>query len=231
MKRFILTCALMTLSIPAYGDTKSFDTFISTNTDYKNTLDLATKRVANITYPKCPSEARITKRAQTILTPIKMPPKEEEPKDTAQEKNTQTPKNIFPLYGQWIERVLTQTCDTPTVINHLAVAYGEQQPILLPLLNGKTRLDVIEQPIAEIAIAERLKKQSKPCDSKAFIINTNAIGYRTKDNKGITKKDQGNGWFEQWTLRACETNYDANIAILPDPKSKHQYIVRLKETQ
>ena len=111
------------------------------------------------------------------------------------------------------------------------MGYENESPIVLPLINGRTLLDPIDQPFAERAIAERLQKLEKPCESQAFVMDSNIVGYRSKDGQGIGETDMGYGWFENWTIRACETEYSANVVILPDPKTRYRYIARLKNKE
>jgi len=235
MKHFTILISFIFLTTAAHADDAAFKEFVTANDQYSSTLNLAVKRVFNIAYPQCDDTPIITKRVQQPLTPIMT----QGDKSVLDDKVERHAKNededidtdpTTPIYGQWLERALVKACDKTSVINHLAVAYDETQPVILPLLNGKTRLDAIDQPLAEKAIMEQLNKSNTPCEAQPLIIDTDVIGYRTKDNKSVINTDMDNGWFEKWDIRACDTKYDANIAILPDPKLRFKYIVRLKPT-
>jgi hypothetical protein len=205
-----------------------FKNYITNNVGYNNALKLAITRVHQLTYPNCDIAPKLSKRFQDIILPVIFNQSDidnENKDDDIADNKIEEPS--LPIYGQWIERVLVETCKKQTVINHLAVAYSESEPIMLPLINGRTKLGVIDQPLAEKAIADRLNKLDNPCEADAFIIDTNIIGYRTKDGKGINNENNDNGWFEKWDLRACGAEYEAKIAILPDPRVRYNYIVRL----
>ena len=253
MKHFILTLLLVTLSTFAFAssedDTEAFTLFLKDNKEFHSLLNLRSERVFRLTYPTCVDPVNITRLQPTILLePIKRPERAPAPEDdTTEEKavlidgNTQVAQEFeetedqknapAPIYGQWIERVTIQSCDQKSLINHLVVAYTKNSPVILPLINGRTKLDAIDQPFAEKAIIERLKKLERPCDTLPFTVDSNIIGYRARDGKSLQKTDDGYGWFERWTIRACGANYQANIAILPDPQTRYKYIARLKEIE
>jgi hypothetical protein len=225
-----------------------FQNYIENDKEFEKLLILRSERVFRLTYPNCVESLRHFRAPQTILVePVKREvakimieddnPDKDETGNQA-DKNTEDDEEIpievehpAPLFGQWIERVHMKGCDEQILINHLTVAYSEEKPVILPLINGMTKLDPIDQPFAEKAIIARLQKLDKPCDSMPFIKNSQVIGYRTNDGNSIQKEDQGYGWFERWTIRACNTNYNANVLIMPDPKTRYRYIARLQQIE
>lgn len=251
MKHLILALFLLlfpvTLAAASDDDAEAFSSFLKNNQEFHGLLNLRSERVFRLTYPSCVDPVKIIRRQPTVLLePIKRPERAPEPEDDGSQKkavlidgNTQVVQEFeetddqkefpAPIYGQWIERVTVEGCNNRSLINHLVIGYKQNRPVLLPIINGQTKLDPIDQPFAEKAIVERLKKLEHPCDTAPFTIDSGIIGYRTEKGASIQKTDAGYGWFERWTIRACNANYQANIAILPDPQTRYKYIARLKE--
>lgn len=214
-----------------------FADFVNNHTEYQNTIRFKAEKVFNLTYKRCDSTLAYSKSNQTILIPavereIFIPLQEETfEEDTEKETNIEEALPAAPMYGQWIEHIFVKGCEKTLPVNLLVVAYKGEKPIILPLINGKTKLDPIDQPFVENAISNRLKLQDKPCELAPFIINSNLIGYRSPKGNQLIEKDEGYGWFESWEIKACDQKFNANIAILPDPKKRYKYITRLKRTQ
>lgn len=250
LKSVFITTAiiLFVLSSPAIAQEDEphafFDDFVTQNTEYKNLIAHKAERIFRLTHPQCQDPVKtIRVHPHILLQPAERVERPDGPKDDSQKdvdavqlrnvhaqsgnelKGTTPPA---PAYGQWIERINITACGRSSLINQLIVAYTGETPMIYPLINGQTRLDPIDQPFAEAAIVERLKKLDKPCDVMPFTIDSNIIGYRTEDGRSIKKEDTGYGWFERWHIRACDTYYQANIAILPDPKTRYRYVARLQ---
>lgn len=226
MLKFLFAVALFLVILPnhpaAQQGSPQFSEFIRGNKEFHSLLNLKAERVFRLTYPDCHDSVKLIRVEPSILVePVIRPTVE-----SADENETRL--NGVPIFGQWIERVNVQGCGQTALINHLALAYQPDLPVLLPLVNGQTRLDPINQPFAEEAVAERLQKMDTPCDSRAFTMHSHITGYRDETGTKIVTDDKGYGWFEQWQVRACGEIHDAVIAILPDPDTRYRYIARLQ---
>lgn len=224
-----------------------FTNFVKNHKEYHNNIRFKAERIFRLTYENCENNLAYSYPIQQILIDpverdvnnfnvkqVDIDSGEEFPDGFDEEPKEDTNNNDAPpapIYGQWIERLLVQGCDQTLPVNLLIIAYEGKNPVILPLINGKTQLDPIDQPFVEKAIAERLVKQERPCELAPFVINTDLVGYRSASGSGLIPKDEGYGWFEKWTVRACDRKFDANIAILPDPKTRYRYIARLKRTE
>lgn len=199
-----------------------FDKFIRENKLFHNQLNIKSERMFRLTYPECQESVKLARVEPNILTkPIQR---------TGMEEDVNPNINLdgVPIFGQWIERVNVQGCDKTALINHLALAYPVDLPVLLPLVNGQTQLDPIDQPFALDSIALRLKKMPKPCDGQLFVINSMLAGFRDNSGTAIVNEDMGHGWFEQWNVRACGDVHTAMVVILPDAKTRYRYLARLR---
>lgn len=230
---FLLPCLfLLSFGTPALSqeaETKTptaneeyFDKFVAENKVFQSQLTLKAERIFRLTYPECEDAVKLGRAKPTILvTPVQR-------NALARSINPDVNLDGVPAFGQWIERITVQACDKQALINYLAVAYELDLPVLLPLVNGQTLLDPIDQPFAEAAISERLKKMPQPCDSQLTVLNTMPVGFRDKTGEMVIQDNQGYGWFEQWQVRACGNVHDAVIVVLPDPRTRFRYIARLQ---
>lgn len=246
----LTSCIATPTRADALKDYPFLETFLKDNKEYENVLEVKTQRIFNLTYPACHESLKISRLEPTILlAPTERPAPRIEKEDEGRKNegdetleivgNMQVEKELTatdddikapaPIYGQWIERSLVHGCEKQVLINQMTVAYDSPTPRIAPLINGLTRLDPIDQPFAEQSIIDRLKKLERPCDVHPFTLDTRILGYRSKDGQSIEQDDQGYGWFEQWNVRACDTLYDANIVILPDPNTRYKYIARLNQ--
>lgn len=138
------------------------------------------------------------------------------------------PKGTFPapLSGLWIEHVKIRACDKVLQTNMLVVARKNDEPLIFALLPGDTLSDPSAQGEAERVGAMTIKKADESCleDAKAFY--TRQLGFRQASG-GTGKKDQGLGWFEEWTYTACEKVVPVQMVFLPKPAGGYEIKARM----
>lgn len=199
-----------------------FDKFVTENKLFQSQLTLKAERIFRLTYPECEEAVKLGRSKPSVLVaPVQR-------NALARSINPEIDLDGVPAFGQWIEHVNVQGCGQQALVNYLAVAYEMDLPVLLPIVNGQTLLDPIDQPFAEAAISDRLKKMPQPCDSQLFVLDTMPAGFRDKTGKMIVTENEGYGWFEEWAIRACGHVHNAVIVVLPDPRTRFRYIARLR---
>lgn len=205
---------------------KLFQNYITQNKFYMSQIALKADRVFKLTYPTCESEIKTTR-----LKPVVIIPRIFEQKISRDDDNLPKYKfvNIHPSRGQWIERAILNACGKVAQINLLVTAYDlNMVPEIYPLINGQTKVEIIDQSKAESAVKAEIKSVSK-CQSNSFIIGSNFMGYRDPEFKAsLSRTDKNAGWVEQWIVNACDKDEIVNLAVLPDPRTRYRYVAKIK---
>lgn len=216
MKKLIIALHLASFSIPAIAvETPSlFKEYITKNSIYIEKLNQKAEDIFKYTFPLCEEKIKVSRLKPTILLSSKMVP-------------TQDSLIDHPDHGQWIESSMISGCAQKIKFNILSTAYNSSSPPLLhPLINGRTKIEALNQSKAEQAIRETLRT-SRNCRSSKTITNTTFYGYRTPNPQKLSAENQNMGWLEKWDVDACGKTESVNLAILPDPRTKYKYVAKV----
>ena len=230
--KYILVTVLsfVTLTTAVYAQNKSdtdrlFRDYITQNKFYMSQIALKADRVFALTYPTCDKPIQTTR-----LTPIVIIPRVfEKPKYEVDEKKIYEFSTINPSHGQWVERALLNACGKVAQINLLVTAYDLNKiPEIYPLMNGQTKVEIIDQSKAEEIVKAEVKAGTK-CQNNSFVVDTKFMGFRDPEsNSVLSKTDKNVGWVEQWTVNACDSDHIVNFAVLPDPRTRYRYVAKIK---
>jgi len=224
---FILMICLLSVVGDAHATNaqeKLFFQYIKNNQFYTNQLEIKSKRIFRLGYPDCTAMASYVRLNPKILTPYQFTVKARTDEDTSPIHFNA----LNPSSGQWVERARIMACGESAIINTLVVAYDtDQPPLIYPLLNGQTHIDIKFQSRAE-NVAFREIQSKTGCSDRGLILNTSLIGYLSAEGNSLSATDNNAGWFEKWTVEACTETYDVNMAILPDPRNQFRYIANLQ---
>jgi len=211
MKYLLIVFSLLLFSAPisAQSISDNFKTYIIKNDIYTQALDKKFKDMFEYAFPECNQNIEITRlNPKTLLPFIHL--------------ETQNVIETHPHHGQWIESAIGGACDQSSIFNLLVTAYNsEKEPVLYPLINGKTQIDPLAQSNAEQSVYNALD-----CRTTKIVMNTKFLGYRSEDGKKLSVDDNNLGWFEQWIVDGCNSIQTVNLAILPDPKTKYRYVAK-----
>jgi hypothetical protein len=198
---------------------QAFTKFITEDIQYNTDLKIKAERLARLTLPQCNQDLIEIQRNNPE---IKLQPQ------FIKSQNSDDKDIVGPSRGQWIEKIDVDFCDDQIKVNLLATAYDlNARPSLLPLLNGNTKIVLYDQMEAEEQVKQTLKNSTQ-CNAKAFITNTQFLGYRPeKTGEPLTQINNNRGWIEQWTVNACNQNFTVNLATLPDPETQYKYIAQI----
>jgi len=208
-----------------------YNNYITKNKNYTAQLHLKNDRIYKLSFPDCDEDIE-KKRYQPMMLinpQFIIPNKDEDTKlSNDDDDDSNTANNLAPNHGQWVERTLAMACGSSAQINILTTAYNyNETPTHYPMLNGQTKIDLIFQNIAEEKAKEAVKSQSN-CYSDVFIVDTKFLGYRQSANNKLTIENNFQGWLEQWKVRACNQIQTVNIAVLPDPNTKHRFLAKIE---
>jgi len=223
----------------AKSDNIQFQKYLTTDKGYSAHLKDKVSRAFKKTFPGCQAAPTQKRKKPLLLTSIKMPTETDleirkKALESENEKSKNRPKDTknlpaHPKYGQWIERFQTNACGHQVDINILANAYNiNDLPATFPLLNGETKVSIIEQPRAISSVKTAANKSIKNCFSSPLIINTHFLGYRNPKDGILSDTDKNNGSFERWIIKACDKDHAVDIAILPDAQNQFKYIARIR---
>lgn len=225
MRLLTLTLILFLFPLNVKADNSvlgiKYKNYISTNKNYINALKNKQTNIFKYIYPDCNEEV-IFKRLnpKILLQPYFISKENIEIVDDNLNSN--------PHIGQWIESTIATSCNESTRLNILTTAYNENEfPIFYPLINGKTKIKPLSQSLAEDVIYQNVTK-IRDCRTSKTVLDTLFLGYRSSDKNKLKPNNQNLGWFEQWTVNACNKIETVNLAILPDPKTKYRYIAKIQ---
>jgi hypothetical protein len=227
--KYIFAVTLLLAFFPHIAMAKSgqeiiFDRYILKNTFYTAQLQLKAKRIFQKTFPNCNEKLAYVRLKPTVIVPAKYTVS-----DSLEDIQGLDFDSLHPSFGQWIEHARINACNNKTTINILVTAsHQEQIPILFPLLNGTTRIEIKHQSTAEKIVNDAIVTNTN-CSDPGIILGTEIIGYLTPQGNRLAETDQQAGWFEEWTVEACTESYDVNVAILTDPRTQYRYIAELKK--
>ncbi len=230
MKKILTVATLLcAISTPSWSQNNTplplFDSYIKSNTLYIATVENKFKNIFSLAAPDCNNEVTIKRLKPQILVSPTFNLNNDIQRD--KDDNSSTNNNNHPDYGQWIEKSVVSGCDTSIRLNVISIAYDSNSiPSVYPLMNGRTRIDPIHQIMAEKSAHDTLRNTTE-CSVKGMIHDTQFIGYRTENNT-ISETDQNLGWFEQWTIKACNTNHAINMAVLPDPRTRYRFVAKVR---
>jgi len=209
------------LSASDTAPSKEFKNYISANKNYTNTLTQKFSDVFKYIYPDCDQDIQFQRlNPRILLQPYFTPIESVEMKGDF--------SNLTPHIGQWIETTTVNSCGKSLRLNLLTTAYSENKPpILHPLINGKTKIEPLNQSLAENSVSKSLT-EARNCRTSKTVINTSFLGYRSSDKNKLMPDNENLGWFERWTVNACNKIETVNLAILPDPRTKHRYVAKVK---
>jgi hypothetical protein len=214
-----------------------FQNYLAQEESYIDRVNHEAKNVFNSSFPECDAEINLQRRKPITLTNIKM--KSKAAAKDLKRRNLRRGENIefdddiiivHPEYGQWIERLWAEACDKRININLLVNGYDfENYPVIYPMMNGTSKIAIINQDKAFEAVKASIRQVVKNCSGSVFVRDTFFLGYRDVETRQIMEEDSGNGWFEKWSIFTCNKNYEADIVILPDAKTEYKYLVRMRE--
>jgi len=227
MKFFFLLIIFSTLlpqpSLAKEGQEIIFDRYILKNTTYTSQLQLKAKRIFQETFPDCVEKLAYVRLKPTIIVPANFTVSDD-PEDI---QNLDF-NDLHPSFGQWVEHARINGCDEKTTINILATANDAQLvPVLFPLVNGTTKVEIKHQSIAEKNVSDAVATNTD-CSDPGIVLGTEIIGYLAPGGNRLAETDQQAGWFEKWVIEACAKEYTVNLAALPDPRTQYRYIAEFK---
>lgn len=202
------------------ANARFFEQYLIHNKAYTSAVNKKFNTIFTHTYPDCKKTPKIIRLKPEIISPAHF-------SQNNKEKELSELSKANPEYGQWVEKAKLNGCGKQTNINLLSVAhFPEQSPLLYPLLNGQTKIPPIYQARAEEIVFNTIQ-DSNNCPTSSIVTNTHFLGYRSKENKSIAKDNQNLGWFERWSVEACDSETLVNLVVLPDPRTQYRYIAKI----
>lgn len=196
--------------------------YVAANTSYNNAISDKSMRLFSLTFPECQAVAtlkRLTPRV--IITP------RYDGLGLDDINRPYTFENVNPTQGQWVDRSLITGCGQTAQFNYIASAYDiDKIPTLYPILNGQTRIDIIDQPQAEKAVHDKIQS-STSCQKRPTVLGSIFLGYNDGTQGGMAETNKNRGWYERWIVRACDTPYAINLATVPDGSQRYRYIIQI----
>lgn len=122
---------------------------------------------------------------------------------------------MHPIIGQWKDSFIVQGCDREYQFNFIASALEYQEPYLLPLVNGNSRIDPIYQLSAETKAykyIEAAEPQICAAGGLRMVYDTKFLGYIQEDNR-LAAKNVNKGWFEKWQVWVCHELKEVTVAV------------------
>ena len=202
--------------------------YLTNNPQYNTQVRTKINRLFEITFQDCGTIDSIQRQVpEIILTPAF--------RSDSLERNNKTGllnfNDIHPTHGQWIDKNVVKGCGKTTQLNILATAYDlEKTPSMFPAVNGQTRIAIIDQANAEKAIAEKIDTQLD-CFDSIFVLGSRFLGYKKANDNSITQQDENSGWYERWVVEACNDYLTINLAILPDPENRFEFIAQIAKEE
>jgi hypothetical protein len=141
---------------------------------------------------------------------------------------TDTPEH--PVSGQWKDRFSVTACGKEHIFNFLASARKNDAPYMLPLVNGRSRIDPIYQFSAESKAYKYIEAAHadicKNNDLK-MVYDTEFIGYIRAD-RSLSQENANMGWFEKWHVWICKDLKTVTVAVDQQANQVFNILVRYK---
>ena len=200
-----------------------FTRYLTDNVQLNAALRGKLERLFQLTFKDCETLETIERLKPGII----LKPSFHDPDNQNEGENVSDFTRSNPAYGQWIDRSIVKGCGRETQLNILAIGYENAHvPELLPVINGQTKLEIIDQDNAESAILKKLS-ETAGCYDPIFVLGSRFLGYRDADNTKISKSDQKAGWYERWVVEACNAYHEINLAILADGETRFRFIAQI----
>lgn len=237
-QRFFFTIAFfivfygLTLSAHAQSSQKLqsqiFSRYLTSQNDYIQSIEDKAKQLFQINHPQCRAQIILKRKNPIKLTHINFKiPDTHIDKDKPFDIKKFIKENAHPQKGQWVEGFYAQSCGKQMQVNMIVNALSPQTlPTILTSLNGDTKIPVIHQEKAIKSIHATFDQQKSICSHYGTIKNTQFMGYKGAD-KPISQKDKNLGWYELWTIKACNKDIKAQMIITPTDIDQYSYQTRL----
>ena len=91
-------------------------------------------------------------------------------------------------------------------------------------------IDLIDQEKAENMVSQTINNELG-CFDSIFVLGTRLMGYKNATDDKLSTEDENAGWYERWIVEACKQYRTINIAILPDPKTRYNYVIQIAKEE